>query len=342
MAAHAVNWTGKNTTSDGRSGSTEWPTLYSQYLMRVANQSAKTLDLYQEVIDCIARGELPATVLQDIQPSFLQARGAAFSSQFAEITMLFFAGVLQISATYMDALSDLVAPGVTEASPQPPPLNVADPVQWFQQINEYATQLNARAVRGYQSLLERVASGDIAPAEIQGISARYAEQHFPTHLHQLSVSYFELLNALQDLQTSYQEEFLLGVLEAVNQPEQEAPFLLTLSAPLGETASATLSLTNTTDEPATVRCTASDIRRADGVGPAFSPQITFIPDNLNIQPGDEASLTLSLLLDSDSFHPNLLYVGTLSITGHGELRFEVPLRVTATLVQEKSNSNSSR
>lgn len=318
----------------------EWPTLYSQYLLRVANQSAKVLDLYQQVMDCVARGELPATVLQDMQPAFVQARGADFSNQFAEITLRFFTAVLQLGAIYTDELSDMVTPGAADAPMPPPQLNVTDPVQWYQQLNEYAAQLNARAVRSYQSLLERVASRDVTPAQLQETSARYAEQHLPAHLHQLSVLYFNLLNALNDLQTGYQEEFLQGVLETVYQSDEEAPFLLNLSAPLGETATATMSLTNTTDAPTAVRCTASDIRRADGVGPAFAPQISFSPDSLKILPGDEANLTLTLLLDTDSFDPDVLYIGTLAITGHGEPKFEVPLRITATSVHENPSSTS--
>ena len=341
MSAHAANWIGEKSASDARSGSAEWTTLYSQYLLRVANQSAKTLELYQEVMDCVAQGALPATVLQDMQPDFVQARGSDYSSQFAEITMRFFAGVLQIGARYTNELSEVVAPAVGETPLQPPPLNVADPAQWFQQLNEYATQLNARAVRGYQSLLEHVATGSITPAQLQETSARFAEQHLPAHLRRLSAYYFELLNALNDLQTHYQEEFLQGVLDSVDQPDSEASFLLNLSAPLGETASAAFSLTNTTDAPTVVRCSASDIRRADGVGPAFAPQVLFSPDRLTIQPGDEASLTLSLLLDPDSFDPDALYVGTLSITGHGEPRFEVPLHIWATSVHENAHSNSS-
>jgi hypothetical protein len=209
-------------------------------------------------------------------------------------------------------------------------MNVADPVQWYQQLNDYAVKLNARAVKGYQLLLQRVAAGEVSPAQLQNVSSSYGEQHLPQHFRRLSILFFDLLNSLNDLYTSYQEEFLNGVLDSVNRSDQEAPFLLNLSAPLGETASASVLLTNTTNEPTIIRCMATDIRRADGVGPAFTPQITLAPDSLNLQPGEEGNLAVLLRLDSDSFDTDVLYVGTLQITGHGEPRFEIPLRIRAT------------
>jgi hypothetical protein len=310
-------------------------------LLRVATQSAQMLELYQEVMDSVARNELAATVLQDTQPAFVQARGAAYNNQFAEITMRFFTEMVQIGMTYTDELSDLLMPGVIEQPLQPPQLNIADPILWYQQLNEYVVQLNARAVRIYRSLFERVSAGDVAPSQLQEVSSNYVEQRFPGYLRRLSVSYFELLNGLNDLYTGYQEEFLKGVLTTADRSDQEVSFLLNLIAPLGETASATVSLTNTTGAPTTIRCVASDIRRADGVGPAFAPEITITPDTLNLQPDDEASLTVSLNLDTDVFEADALYVGNLQITGHGEPKFEVPLHITASPSQENSVLNSS-
>jgi hypothetical protein len=79
-----------------------------------------------------------------------------------------------------------------------------------------------------------------------------------------------------------------------------------------------------------VRCHVSDVRRADGVDPAFAPDVTFSPEPLELGPGEEARLLLTLRLDEASFVPDAPYVATLHITGHGEPRLEVPLRITAT------------
>ena len=108
------------------------------------------------------------------------------------------------------------------------------------------------------------------------------------------------------------------------------PAVLNLIAPVGGIASASLSLTNTQDQPAIIRGSVTDIRRADGVGPAFAPKIIIAPDALELRPGAEASMILSLQLDAGDYAPEVLYVGAVHITRQGEPRVEVPLRVRAT------------
>ncbi|MDX1416663.1 MAG: hypothetical protein R3293_20855 [Candidatus Promineifilaceae bacterium] len=333
MAVHAADWTGESSSSDWENESADWPTRYSQYLLRVAGQSAEMLELYQEVMDSVARKELSPTVLQDMQPAFARVRGTAYNNQFAEITMRFFTDMVQIGSTYTDELAELFLPSMEEHPLQPPPLNTTDPILWYQQLNEYATQMNARIVRTYQSLFDRVASGEVTPSQLQEVSTSYVERRYPQFLHHLSVSYFKLLDDLNDLYTGYQQEFLKGVLSTIERPDA---FLLKLEAPLGETASATVSLANTTEAPTTIRCAANEIRRADGVGPSFSPQFSILPDSFNLRPGEEAILAVSLNLDADLFEVDVLYVGSLQITGHGEPRFEIPLRITAKPGQENS------
>ena len=152
---------------------------------------------------------------------------------------------------------------------------------------------------------------------------------------------FDVLNGLNDLRTGYEEEFLTEVLAAVEGHGQGEPFVLNLTAASGETASASLALSNTKDEPTVIRCRTSEVRRADGVDPAFAPKITITPESLNLQPGEEASVTLSLKLDEGDFAVGVVYVGTLQITSHGEPSFEVPLRINATPAGERATVNSS-
>jgi hypothetical protein len=139
-----------------------------------------------------------------------------------------------------------------------------------------------------------------------------------------------LLNGLNDLRAGYEEEYLNGILSTANQAGQGPDFAINLVAPLGEIASASLSLANTRTEPTVIRYMVTDVRRADGVGPAFPPNITFTPDLLELQPGQESSLTVSLQLEAGDFEPQVLYVGILQIIRHDEPRLEVPLRITAT------------
>ena len=296
MAATAVNWD-QGWTATSENGSAEWPVLYSQYLTRTASQSARTLELFQEVMDCVARNELASTVLQDALPSFVQARGATYTNQLTEISLRFFSGMIQFSSAYSDELAALVIPEATLSPLQPPQFDMADPSKWYQQLNDYASQLTTRAMTAYQLLLENVAAGTVPPTRFQEVSSTYVERHLPEHLRRLGTLYFGVLNGLNDLRSGFEEEFLTGVLASAKRVDQETPFVLTLSAPLGEIASASMSMANTENELAIIRCAVNDIRRADGVGPAFIPKLIVTPDELRLRPGDEASLTLSLRLD---------------------------------------------
>jgi hypothetical protein len=329
VPVRATSWT------DEHDQAADWPTLYSQYLLRVANQSAEMGALYNQVMDRVARNELPPTVLEDRQTAFAQTHGAVYSNQFAEITMQFFTGMLQTGTAYTDELAHLVMPEDI-GEPLPPPLNIADPIRWYQQLSDYATELNAQMVRTYQLLLERVADGQISRDELEDVSNHYAEQHFPAYMQRMSALFFDLLNGLNDLYAGYQEEFLRSVLASADMADPEGTFALNLTAPLGKMASASMLLANTTDAPTTVRCSVSDVRRADGVGPAFVPDLKITPDNLSLEPGDEVRLTVALTLAADDFDPGALYIGELYIKEHGEPRMEVPLRIKAARRDQKA------
>jgi hypothetical protein len=340
VAAPAVNW-GVWDQADGSGTPAEWPSLYAQYLTRSAGQSARSLELYQEVMDSIARGELAPTVFQDMLASFVQARGANYTNKLAELSMRFFSGIVQLSTAYSNELAELVTPGSSTAPPPPPPYDPLNPVQWYQQLTGYAGQLSASAAEAYQALLERVASGEVSPGRIQEASSRYLERRLPEHLRRLGSLYFDLLNGLNDLRAGYEEEYLSGILAAARRASQESSFVINLAAPLGETATASLSLANTRAEPAVIRYTVSDVRRADGVGPAFPPKIAFSPEVLELQPGQEASLGISLRLDEGDYEPQVLYVGVLQIVRHGEPRLEVPVRIMASIAQRPDIARTS-
>lgn len=329
MTDQATSWSWQEQATDSGSGTGDWPTLYAQYLMRSASQSAKSTDLYQKIMECVARGQLAPTVFRDRLPTFVQTRGTNYANKLAEINTRFFSGMVQLNTTYSHELMDAVMPGAAIPPVSPPAFDATDPIKWFQQLTEYASQLNVAAVRAYQSLLERVAAGQVAPNHVQEASSDYLNQRLPEYLRRLSSLYFDLLNKLNDLRSGYEEDFLTGVLATAKTQDQEIPVALNLVGPMGGMTSVSLSLTNTKDQPAIVRANVTDIRRADGVGPAFAPKIIVAPQALELRPGEEASMILSLRLDEGDYDPDVLYVGAVHITRQGEPRVEVPLRVMA-------------
>jgi hypothetical protein len=330
VAAHAADSGGVDPGGDSRAGTTDWSALYEQYLTRTAGQSARTLELYQKVMQSVSRHELAPNALQDMLAAFVQARGAAYTERLSELNTRFFSGLVQISTTYSLDLAELIAPGIAVPLAPPPRFDAADPARWFQQLTDYAGQVSANAVKSYQSFLNRVAAGDGAAGRIQQVSSDFMQRRAPEHLRHLSRLYFELLTGLNDLRAGYEEEFLAGVLAAARRPGEESSFVLNLVAPLGGTASASLSVANTKQEPAVVRCTVTEVRRADGVGPSFKPGIMVLPAEVELDPGKETSLVLSLRLDEAFYDADVLYVGAVEVTGHDKAGLEVPLRITAT------------
>ena len=109
----------------------------------------------------------------------------------------------------------------------------------------------------------------------------------PNYLQQLAGTDFGLLNRLNDLRAEYEEGCFRRVLASAAPEEGQAATVLALTGPLGSTASASLRAANTSDERATVRYLVSDVRRADGVGPAFDPKISIVPDTLELEPEEE-------------------------------------------------------
>ena len=270
-------------------------------------------------------------------PSFIQARGPAYSRQLAELSSRFFGGMVALNQAAAQALLTLGVPNGDLGPPFPPPdLDTADPIRWYQQLTEYAGQLGLQTSAAYRALLDRVAAGELAPSEVQAASTDYLAQRLPEHLNQLSRLSFDLLNGLNELRADYEEGFLAAVLATAQKPGQEAPPALNLVAPLGGTTSTSLVLSNTRATPATIRCTFTDLRRADGVGPAFIPKLVVVPDGLRVPSGGQGTLVLSLRLDENDFTPNVLYVGTVHIDREGEPRLELPLRVTASPVDPPS------
>jgi hypothetical protein len=320
VAAHAADAGG------GLAG--EWLTAYTDYLKRAADQTSSTIELYQQVTDRIVSGELAPTATQDLLGSFVQSRGTAYSDQLAQLNMRFFSEMVRISTAYAHELGHALLPEAP-VPPVPPPFDAADPAGWFQQLGDYSQELSASIASAYQALVDRAAAGDVGPSQVQEAAAGYLQRRLPQYLSDLGKLYFELLNGLTDLRVQSEQEFLAGVIDRANGANGSQAFELALTGPVGGTVTATIAIANTRDERARIRVDLTDARRADGVGPAFVPKVTIEPEDLELAPGEELTLVLTLELAEGDYEPGVLYVGGLQITGHGEPRLEVPLRIAA-------------
>ncbi len=216
MAAPAASWGRAGGAAAG--ATTEWAAWYTQFLTSATGQSARTLELYQQVLAAISRGEIAPTALQDLLPGFLQVRGATYTNTLTELTTRFYARLVEIGAAHSRELAELVVPGGHVPDVPPPVFESADPTQWFQRLTEYAGQLNARALKVYQAHLNRVAAGETTADQLQRAMSEYLERRLPEHLRQSGQLYFQLLTDLNEIRARYEEEYLGGVLASVKRP----------------------------------------------------------------------------------------------------------------------------
>jgi hypothetical protein len=305
----------------------DWSTLYSQYLARSAAISGRTLNLYQLALERVAQGTLPPTIFQDHFPSFALAHGAEFSNRFAEVGSQFLSNVVQLGSKFSHH-SPHASEGTAHAERLPE--FDADPSRWYEQVAEYAGRLNARAIKAYRSQLDRVAAGEMTPGEVQQQTAEQMARQLPENMQIMTRLYFDLLNGLNDIRSAYEETYFRGLLAAAKPENGEGPAALKLTGPIGSTVTADLSVSNTTRQPTLIGHQVVDARRADGAGPSLIPAVVFVPERLELGPGDEGALRVSLWLDPEQYDPDVLYSGAIYLDGGSEVPLKLELKILAT------------
>ena len=302
------------------SGSMDWSAAYAHYLLRAAQQTARTQSLYYLVLQRVSRGELSPATLRDALTAFGERRGGDYGTRIADASARFLSGLMQIA--------------VGVRTPAAPPYDSADPYGWYQRLTAYAADLQQRGVDAYQEQLDRAARGEGSASVAEEYTRRAHEQ-----VQALGRLYFEWLEAIGGIGAAGEEEYLRTVL-ANGPPYRDAP-VVDLTAPLGTSALAVVSLENTGTDRAVIRCMVTDVRRADGIGPSFLPKIVVDPDGLMLNPEQEGHVRLTLTLDADVYAPGADYVGAIQVLRHGEPPLDLPLRIHATARAEDAVSGAS-
>lgn len=314
----------------------DWSTSYSQFLAQSAALSARTLRLYQLALEYVSQGKLPSSVFQDYFPSFVVAHGAQFTQRLSEVGSRFLSDLVRLGSRFSQQATETNG---NQHDIIPPQFDAANPARWYEQIAEYAGQLNARAVKAYRSQLDRVASGELTPSEVQQQTAQQMAQQMPSYMQMMTQLYFDLLYGLNEVRSAYEESYFRGLLARATSEPGDATAVLTLTGLADTIATASLSVTNTTAQRTLIGYQIRDVRRGDGVGPSVIPAITFSPKSLDLQPGEEGTLTLSLQLDPKQYDPDMLYRGVLLLTGSSDVPVEIELRIVVVTSTQKNSHN---
>jgi hypothetical protein len=290
--------------------SAEWATAQMQYLLHVAQHSARAQALFYNVLHKIGNGVLTPEAIHRTSSDLSSAAGPSHAAELARLGARFIGRLLLL----------------TGQESEPPRFDSTNPVAWLVQIADDMDASNRRVVERYQADLESVASGALTPVELQSRLVEDTTRQSVERLHQMRLAYFDFLESVSDLSAAFERDFLdrlLGGAGGTSSGQVE------LRAPLGDRAVAELMVENTRGGPVVVRVAVTDVRRADGIGPAFDPAITIDPDGLMLEPGSTAAVRVSLVMDPQHFTADVRYVGTVQLLRHGDGRLDLPLQLLA-------------
>jgi len=262
----------------------ECSTAYALYIMRAAAHAARSGQLFEQVIGCVARRQLSPEALEGSLTTFLTAHESAMA------------------------------------------VEVQGAVARFVAALEASVILSTEIVTSYRSRIDSVIAGDATPDEQRRAIRKDYNRGVSREISRLATCWFELLGALDDVRAKATEQYLLEALRSAT-PIGLGGDRVELAGRLKSTASTTVSLENTRQERVLLRCTVSDVRRADAIGPSFVPKIVLTPSEIVLEAERTANLGVSLWLDETIFESGTRYVGSLHISRDGGDRQDVPLSI---------------
>lgn len=255
---------------------------YAQYLLRTSANSVRTLQLFDQVIGCVARHQLTPDTLARSLASFIESQRVSSERDAQTIAARFVTGLA-----------------------------------------------SSTALQSYQSRIDEIATGGVTRDASRRGARKEINRATAHELSRTTALWFDLLGDLDDARARSINAFLLHALREAHPLGFDAD-VVDLTGSMNATASTVVSLENTRTESVTVRCAASSVRRADGIGPAFAANVVITPDELVVDGGDVGDIRLSLDIDSAVFEPGARYVGIFHIDRDGAPRVDVPLRITPT------------
>ncbi len=299
---------------DFPSAAADISTAYAHFVLRTTAHSERTMHLCEQVIGCVARRQLNPDSLQQSLAEFVREH----ASQSAALTTAAAARLLAGLAS-----SEFLPADSNEPLPD---FDFSDLTVCLQRLGDHTAGRNARALAAYQEQLAEVAAGKMTTYKFRrGIGKQY-NRVVTGELTRVARLWFDFLGDLEDIRARFAEQYLLAELRNVAPLGFDAS-VVELTGPINTTSSAEISVENTGAGRSLIQCSVSDVRRADGIGPAFAPEVVLTPAELLLDRGRDASLRLSLRLDETIYQPGVPYIGVLHLVRAGEPRLDLPLRI---------------
>jgi hypothetical protein len=309
------------------SQSAAWGARYQTLTTETAQRYARILARYQELIDRVARGELSAPEVQAQLQRAVEDQASRATRDLVELSVELMSGLFYAEACYREALLDNLLP---KAAPVPPPPAAAglELTSWFQALAMYASQQSARAAGRQQTLIDRLASGELSASVVQEEGRRFVETEAPRFLDEVMNLGLSFVGRLQNSSVDLADALYDRVLgpEAVRETSPEPPITLELEGALGSELRAEIVVENAHPRETAVECRASEMAACTG-GERFASGLVISPASFQLAPGAQRDVTLALPLDPARFAPSRDYVTSVHIAGAGERETVIELVV---------------
>lgn len=303
----------------------DWSRRFQELAADAGRMYARNLRRYDELLRRVADGDLKPEEIQIQFGEYLQEHAATSTRELVELSVGLLAGLLHVEAKYREAMLDGLLPPDGPVPPPPAPSSI-DLTNWFQTLAKYAAEQSARGVARHQQLVERVASGEITPAQMQEQSRRYLESHAAEFVGEVMDLGLTFVGRLQQSSTNLSDGLYDRVLgsEGGESSPPEPPLVLDLRGASGSVVTREIVVENTRAEAADVACRVSEFTQRAG-GPSFATGAAVVPSRFTLAAGQSRDVTLSLPLERDSFAPGVDYFAILRISGAGEREMVVQL-----------------
>lgn len=303
----------------------KWGRQFQDLAAEAGRMYARVLRRYDELLHRVAGGELRPEEVQKQYHEYLQEQTATSTRELVELSVGLLAGLLHVEAKYREALLEGLLPPDGPVPPPPSPESI-DLTNWFQALASYATEQSARGMARHQQAVERIASGEITPAQIQEQGRRYLETHAPQFLDEVMELGLTFVGRLQQSSANLSEGLYDRVLgpEAGEPLPPEPPLIVDFHGRAGSVVAKEIVVENTRAEAADVVCRVSEFTARTG-GPSFASGLEIVPARFTLAPGEARDVRLSLPLDRELFLPGVDCFGILRISGAGEREMVVQL-----------------
>ena len=265
---------------------------YARSLLRTGVASAHALHLNDQLISCVARHQVSPESFQSSLTRFSLAHGADLASEASRAADAFISGLAASAFLPVDEDESLTS-----------------------------------AIEAYFGRLAAVARGEMTPNELRSVTSKRLNTAVADELSRAANVWFGFLGTLDEQRGRFAEEYLMTVLRSVD-PVGFHGDVVEIAGPVNTTISTVVTFDAAGMDQTIIRCGVSDVRRADGVGPAFIPDLVLTPEEIVLERLRDAHLSLSLWLDEAVYDQGSPYVGALHITRDGAPRLDIPLRIT--------------